>query len=87
MHQSTVLSALGGPAGATSSAQYSKGLLSQEEWRLLDRMEMRLAILPAVKTLLQYHNTNGACDKECTIFKGMDIGRGNPNEFQVISCS
>jgi hypothetical protein len=50
-------------------------------------MEMRLAILPAVKTLLGYHDNSGKCDSGCAIFKGMDIGRGNPNEFQVICCS
>ena len=45
---------------------------------------MRLAVLPAVKTLLSYHGNGGAtCDKQCTLFKGIDIGRGNPHEFQV----
>ena len=83
MRQRAVLSALGDPAVATSSIQKSRGLLSQEEWRVLDRMEMRLAVLPAVKTLLEFHDNSGACDKECTLFKGMDICRGNPHEFQV----
>ena len=87
VNQSAVLGALGDPTGSTSRIQQSRGLLNKEEWGVLDKMEMRLAILPAVKTLLGYHDNSGKCDNGCAIFKGMDIGRGNPNEFQVICCS
>lgn len=80
--QSAVLGALREPTGPTS-VQQSTSLLSAEDWRVLDKMEIRLAILPAVKTMLEYHHNRGACKKDCTIFKGMDIGRGNPHEFQV----
>lgn len=73
-----------GGQGDGKLASTSGRLLGKDEWHLLDVSEMRLAVLPAVKTLLSYHDgTGGTCDKQCKIFKGMDIGRGNPHEFQV----
>ena len=75
---------LGGQGDSGKLASTSARLLGKDEWHLLDASEMRLAVLPAVKTLLSYHDSSGGtCDKQCKVFKGMDIGRGNPHEFQV----
>ena len=80
---------LAGLSGERSSGASSGLLLSQDEWHLLDVSELRLAVLPAVKTLLSYREGGGAgsCNKQCSLFKGMDIGRGNPHEFQVAATS
>jgi hypothetical protein len=71
-------------SGKLGSADHDV-LFTEDGWREFDTNEVRPALLPAAKALLA--SPSGTCNGECAVYKGMDIGRGSPREYQTASPS
>ena len=91
LRATTTLSAALASLRQGSALQPSHGLFDGSNWmHTFDMDEIRPAILPAARSLLQVAAAGGGCGQSgggCGLYKGMDIGRGNPAEYQTASVS